>query len=149
MKNMPDPYDAKESIWLPFIKKDLGCDENTILIGHSSGAEATMRLLETEKVVGAVLVSPCVTDLGDEGERASGYYNRPWQWEKIRSNAEFIMQFSSPSDHLVPIAEGREVAKNLQPIFHELPNRGHFLDDEFPELVDELIKELKQRGYLV
>jgi len=43
MENMPDPYDAKESIWLPFIKKDLGCDKNTILIGHSSGAEAIMR----------------------------------------------------------------------------------------------------------
>lgn len=44
--------------------------------GHSSGAEAAMRFAETHHVKGLVLVSACVTDLGDENERLSGYYNR-------------------------------------------------------------------------
>jgi uncharacterized protein len=43
---MPDPMRARKDIWLPFIKNDLKSDENTILIGHSSGAEAAMRLGE-------------------------------------------------------------------------------------------------------
>jgi len=34
---------ARESIWLPFMEKELQCDENTIIVGHSSGAEAAMR----------------------------------------------------------------------------------------------------------
>ena len=72
--DMPDPYVARESIWLPFIKNKLGCDENTVLIGHSSGAEAVMRYAETNKIKGLVLVSACWTDLGDANERASGKF---------------------------------------------------------------------------
>ena len=50
----------------------VGCtqDANTVLVGHSSGAVAAMRLLEKTPLLGAVLVSACHTDLGDAGERA-------------------------------------------------------------------------------
>lgn len=34
---------ARESIWLPFMEKELRCDEETLIIGHSSGAAAAMR----------------------------------------------------------------------------------------------------------
>ena len=61
---MPDPNDAKESIWIPFIIETLNCDASTIIFGHSSGAEAAMRLLENHKVKGCILVSACHTDLG-------------------------------------------------------------------------------------
>ena len=39
------------SIWLPFMKDELGVDENTIIIGHSSGACAAVRFAETHKVL--------------------------------------------------------------------------------------------------
>ena len=42
-KDMPDPYVARESIWIPFVEKQLKPYEEEgaklILIGHSSGAE--------------------------------------------------------------------------------------------------------------
>ena len=41
---------AKESIWLPFIKSELGGNEESIIVGHSSGAEAAMRYAENNKV---------------------------------------------------------------------------------------------------
>jgi len=63
-QNMPDPVYAREHIWHKFIRESLRCDEHTIIIGHSSGAEAAMRLLETDKLRGVVLVSACHTDLG-------------------------------------------------------------------------------------
>lgn len=78
LEDMPDPYAARESKWLPFIRDTLKFDETTILIGHSSGCEAIMRLLEKDKVRGIILVAACHTDLGDENETASEYYNRPW-----------------------------------------------------------------------
>ena len=62
---MPDPIKARESIWIPYILDELKADENTVLIGHSSGAEAIMRLAEKHKVFGLVLVSACYTDLGE------------------------------------------------------------------------------------
>ncbi len=43
LTDMPDPYEAKEKIWVPFLLGHCKADEHTIMIGHSSGAEATMR----------------------------------------------------------------------------------------------------------
>ena len=59
LKNMPDPNKAREKIWLPFMEEKLAVDENTIVVGHSSGAEAGMRFAETRKLRGLVLVSAC------------------------------------------------------------------------------------------
>uniref|UniRef100_A0A8B9WRP3 RB binding protein 9, serine hydrolase n=1 Tax=Bos mutus grunniens TaxID=30521 RepID=A0A8B9WRP3_BOSMU len=70
-KNMPDPITARESIWLPFMEMELHCDEETIIIGHSSGAIAAMRYAETHRVYAIVLVAAYTSDLGDANERAS------------------------------------------------------------------------------
>jgi len=66
------------------MEQQLNCDSNTVIIGHSSGAQAALRYAENHSVHGLVLVSACVTDLGDANEKASGYYNRPWQWEQVK-----------------------------------------------------------------
>ena len=42
-------------IWLPDLE-ELGADERTILIGHSSGAVAAMRYAESHRVLGSILV---------------------------------------------------------------------------------------------
>ena len=116
-------------------------DENTIVIGHSSGAQAAMRLLEAHKVKGCVLVSACVTDGGMESERISGYYSRPWEWAKIRSNAEFILQYHSSDDPFIPRSEADEVATQLQAAqvcdgpaakvtYTCFDDRSHFFDSE-------------------
>ena len=78
LEDMPDPHAARESYWVPFIRNTLKIDEKTILIGHSSGCEAIMRLIETDKDIVVILAAACHTDLGDANERASEYYNRPW-----------------------------------------------------------------------
>jgi len=70
---MPDPNAARRNIWVPHIQDKFGLDENTIIIGHSSGAECAMRLAEVNKLYGIVIVAGCHTDLGDAGERASGW----------------------------------------------------------------------------
>lgn len=43
LRDMPDPMMARESIWVPFLLEECGCDENTIIIGHSSGAGNSFR----------------------------------------------------------------------------------------------------------
>jgi serine hydrolase len=69
----PDNIKARATFWLPHLE-ELGADEHTILIGHSSGAVAAMRYAETHRLLGSVLVGVCHTDLGDSFEAASGYY---------------------------------------------------------------------------
>jgi len=93
----PDSVLARRSFWLPFLK-ELGTNERTIIIGHSSGAIAAMRYAEKDKILGSVLVGAYYTDLDDESEKKSGYFDDHWDWEL------------KPSDNAHP--EARWVAKN-------------------------------------
>jgi predicted alpha/beta hydrolase family esterase len=140
-KTFPDNQLARGEYWLPYIK-ELGADENTILIGHSSGAVAAMRFAEQHKIFGTVLVSASYTDLGEENEKVSGYFDMPWSWEKIRQNQKFIIQFASTDDPYIPISEARHIHDQLQTEYHEFSDKGHFGWDkgikEFPELVAAL-----------
>ena len=64
LRNMPDPVTARRTIWLPFMETELGVDEDTVIIGHSSGACAAVRYAEEHRVAGLVLVSAYTSDLG-------------------------------------------------------------------------------------
>ncbi|XP_078000466.1 serine hydrolase RBBP9-like isoform X2 [Glandiceps talaboti] len=142
LQNMPDPVIAREKFWIPFMHDELKCDEDTVIIGHSSGAEAAKRYAEKYKVLGIVLVSSCITDLGIETERESGYYNRPWEWQKIKENTKWIVQFGSSDDPFLPWKEQQEVANNLSSEFHKYEDRGHFGEPVFPELITVVKKHL-------
>lgn len=142
----PDNDLARESYWVPFLKNQLHADEHTILVGHSSGAIAAMRLAETNKILGSVLVGAYHTDLGMPKEIESGYFNRPWNWESIKNNQKWIIQFASINDPWIPIEEARFVSKKLNTEYYEFLDKGHFGGDynklEFPELLEALKKKI-------
>jgi predicted alpha/beta hydrolase family esterase len=132
-QTFPDNVKARATIWLPHLES-LGAGDDTILIGHSSGAVAAMRYAETHRLLGSILVGVCHTDLGDSGEAASGYYRAPWQWDRIRDNQQWIAIYHSVDDPHIPAAEPRFVAARLQCQYFEFEDRGHFLErDALPE----------------
>jgi serine hydrolase len=142
-RTFPDNVRAGASIWLPFLDQ-LGADQHTILIGHSSGAVAAMRYAESHPVWGSILVGVCHTDLGDAGEAASGYYAAPWQWARIRDHQRWIAIYQSTDDPLIPVAEARHVAAQLKCSYFELADRGHFIDQrDFPEVLAFLKRRLE------
>lgn len=141
-ETFPDNVRARSEYWLPHLAS-LGTDEDTILVGHSSGAVAAMRYAETHPLLGSVLVGVCHTDLGDPGEIASGYYRQSWQWDRIRANQQWIAVFSSTDDPHIPITEPRFVAAQLRASCFEFTDRGHFVDDdEVPEILGYLRRKL-------
>lgn len=138
----PDSVLARSQYWLPFLEK-LGADENTILIGHSSGAIAAMRYAENHRILGSVLVSTYFSDLGAESEKISGYFDELWNWATIKANQKWIIQFASTDDRSVPIAEQRFVRDQLGSTYVEFTDRGHFgRIKEFPELVEAIRAKL-------
>ncbi len=142
-QTFPDNVGARARFWLPFLE-ELGADENTILIGHSSGAVAAMRYAETHRLLGSILVGVCYTDQGDSGEAASGYYSAPWLWQRIRENQKWIAIYSSTDDPHIPISEPRFVATQLKCSHFEFEDRGHFVDSrEFPEVVQFVKRKVK------
>ena len=145
-REFPDSMIARKSYWIPFLLNELGADENTILIGHSSGAVAAMTLAQTHKILGSVLIGACHTHLNIENEKRSGYFDTPWNWEAIKKNQSWILQFASTDDPWIPIAEPRFIHEKLGTEYYEFTDQGHFGGDyhksSFPELVAAVKKKI-------
>jgi predicted alpha/beta hydrolase family esterase len=143
-ETMPDSVIARAEYWLPFLQDHVGVGENDVLVGWSSGAVATMRYAETHKIKGSVLIGAYHTDLGDELERQSGYFDTPWNWDAINANQEWIAQFASTNDPVIPIEESRFVHEKLGTEYHESSDKFHFgwpvPMEKFPELLEVLLK---------
>jgi len=145
-KQFPDADLARASYWLPFLKNELKADEHSILIGHSSGAAAALRFAQENKILGTVLVGAHYTHLGMKKEKLSRYFDSPWDWNTIKNNQQWIVQFASTDDPWIPITEARFIQKQLGSKYYEFNNRGHFGSDcyqqTFPELVNVLTNKL-------
>lgn len=144
----PDPELAREKYWIPFLKDTIGVNDKSVLIGHSSGAIAAMRLAEETPMLGSVLVGAYHTDLGMESEKLSGYFDRPFDFEKIKQNQKWISIFASQDDPWIPIEEARFLHAKLNCEYHEYKTQGHFGGDylklEFPELVACVLNNLQR-----
>lgn len=144
-RDFPDSELARESFWIPFLENELKADENSILIGHSSGAIAALRYAETHKIFGSILVGAYHSDLGMESERLSGYFDRPWHWDKIQTNQRFIAIFASTDDPWIPIEEPRYLRDRLNPDYYEFTDQGHFGGDYFKPTFPEVVALLKTK----
>lgn len=140
-RGWPDKIFAREHYWMSYLKETVRADAATILIGFSTGAVAAMRYAEQSKIHGSILVAPYYKDLGSPLERLSGYFDRPWHWESIRSNQEWIVQYSSTDDPYIPLEESRQLQTYLRSDYHEGPHK-HFLQNHFPRLAETLTAKL-------
>ena len=144
----PDPYKCRESIWVPFIRTKIDTPAETILVGHSTGAACAMRLLEYYGKKGSTPIKACIlvaaahTDLGDDDERESEYFNRPWDWESMQHGCMTpIILFHGTDDPLIPVSEARYIAEQLTTKYcdyRERKGRSHFFRpwDELLEAID-------------
>jgi uncharacterized protein len=146
----PDPYKCRESIWIPFVQSKIEDPTNTIIVGHSTGAACAMRLLEQQSMLNSplkacILVAAAYTDLGDDEERESEYFNHPWSWIQMSQGCmSRIVLFHGTDDHLIPVEEARHIAQQLGPSnvdYRERDGRSHFYRpwNELIEVVDEIL----------
>ncbi|MFZ1258787.1 MAG: alpha/beta hydrolase [Candidatus Saccharimonas sp.] len=144
---MPDNTEAKAAVWLPYMKRELAIDEQTIVIGHSSGAVAAMRYAEQNKIKGSILIGACYTDLGEESEKVSGYYDDEWNWRAIKNNQDFVVVIASSDDPWIAIDEPRHIYQSIGAEYHEYVDKGHFTEEhiggkEFPELFNIIMSRV-------
>jgi len=136
-ETFPDSVIARSEYWLPFLKNHIKAGENDVLVGWSSGAVAAMRYAEQNKIKGSVLISPCYTDLNDDMEKQSGYYDKPWNWDAIKNNQEKIALFYGDNDPYIPQTEFKYITDKLNPEVFEVHDAGHFIKyKEFPLLLE-------------
>lgn len=89
-------------------------------------------------------MAACVTDLGEESEAISGYYNRPWKWDQMKQNCGFVSQFQDRDDPFIPWeTEGRVVHEGLGTELMLTSRGDHFMTRDFPELLLHLQEKIK------
>lgn len=123
-------------------------NENSILVGHSSGAVAILGILQelSENIVieKAILVAGFLDDLG--WESLQELFLNPFQWDVIKKRAKKFIFIHSDNDPYVSIEHGKKLHKLLGGELVVLSNQKHFsLEDgprfrEFPELLEKILE---------
>ncbi|MFA5841465.1 MAG: alpha/beta hydrolase [Candidatus Paceibacterota bacterium] len=138
---MPEPLNPRIETWVPFLAKQVGVpDQNTILLGHSIGAQTVLRYLESfggnAKVGGVVLLAGWV-HLTDEAYEDKEDLNiaLPWlekaiNWDKVRPCAGKFVGIFSDNDELVPLTDSEIFREKLGAQIIIEHNKGHFSGED-------------------
>ncbi len=122
-------------------------DENTILIGHSSGGAFLVRWLSEakKKIKKLILVSP-----GKAGKQRRDYLSNLYGDKAIKNIGQYVNEgiflFTSNDDIPQHIQGAEEYKTELPARVVELKNHGHFTlgdmgTEEFPELLNAILND--------
>ncbi|MFH1822141.1 MAG: alpha/beta hydrolase [Patescibacteria group bacterium] len=135
--SMPEPEKPKIKEWVAYISQIIEKpDKNTYLFGHSIGAQAILRYLESlnkdVKIGGAVFLAGWVhlTDEAYETKEdekiAEPWLNTPLNWDKIRSHTNNFIAIFSDNDKLVPLSDKKIFKDKLGAKIIIENKKGHF-----------------------
>lgn len=126
--------------------KDFVFDEDTIIIGHSSGAVEILSLLQhlpAESVIkAAVLVSAFKDDL--DWDALKGLFIESFNFEAIKKHCREFTFVHSDNDPYCPLEHAEYLAKQTNGKLIIFEGQGHFNTElgpqykQFPELLDIL-----------
>jgi len=98
-----------------------------VLVGHSLGCPAILRLLETfgenERARAVILVAGFAKDLGIGEIR--NFVARDFNWKKIKEKADRFIVINSDNDPFIGLSEGERMAKLLGAEFIVEHGAGH------------------------
>lgn len=135
--SMPDPLRPQIEAWVQCLKEQVGVpDENTILFGHSIGAQAILRYLESlpedAKIGGAVFLAGWVNltneayEIEEDAEIARSWIEIPLNWDKIQSHTDKFIGIFSDDDPLVSILDAKIFERELGAKIIIEHNKEHF-----------------------
>lgn len=125
---------------------------DNLIIGHSSGSVAILGLLQAlpdgVKAGTAVLVGSFTERLADDPKwhKTKGLFEKPFDFEKIKSKAKKFIFVHSDNDPYCPIEQAQFLHKQVGGEFIVVPGGQHFsshIDPKykrFPQLI-EIIKQ--------
>ena len=152
---MPEPLNPRIDAWVPFLAAQIGIsDENTILFGHSIGAQTILRYLESldenKKIGGAVFLGGWIhlADIANETEEdrkiAQPWLEIPLDWNKIKSRSNNFVAIFSDDDKLVPIADSEIFKEKLGAKIIIEHKKGHFRGSdgikELPSAIEAVLE---------
>ena len=142
MPAMPSKYNAKYREWKIWFKKVAEyAEEGVVLIGHSLGGLFLAKYLSEndflKKIKATFLIAAPYNTEGSGHSLAD--FEIPQDLSKLESQGGKIFIYHSEDDFVVPFSALDKYAKALpsakKVIFKD---RGHFLQESFPELVEDI-----------
>ena len=150
LPQLPNSDKPNTEIYNKFLlsNSDFEFNEETIIIGHSSGAVEALSLLQhlpdSAKVKAVFLVSAFRDDLG--WGSLAGLFIEPFDFEKIRTKADKFIFIHSDNDPYVPLKHAQYLAEQVGGKLIVESGQGHFnteLSEEykaFPKLLEFIEK---------
>lgn len=148
---MPDTKNPKLSAWMPKLKEAAGApDGDLYLVGHSIGAAAIMRYLETltagERIGGVVFVAGFTDNLGYKEVKT--FFETPLDFEKIKSKARHFADIYSDNDPYVSVKYAKILSEKLGAELIFKPGLKHFSGPQvyeesctsLPEVAQSILK---------
>lgn len=139
---MPNKYNAKYKEWKIWFEKVLPYIEgNAVLVGHSLGGIFLSKYLSentfSKKILAVYLVAAPYDDKDSEYSLADFVLGD--SLKKFEEQCERIFIYHSEDDPIVPFVDLGKYSKSLPnatPVVFK--NRNHFMQEEFPELIDSI-----------
>lgn len=136
---LPDSSAPTEEGWVSTALAAAEYDENTVLVGHSLGSVAALKVLEKldRPIARLVTVGGFVSkNFKDNPRPFEKTFNWKFDGEKIRSNVKSITILHDPLDFAVSDAQAQELSELLKtPITIGTANKSHFTGDTEPDVV--------------
>jgi predicted alpha/beta hydrolase family esterase len=145
LPKFPTPKGQSLQAWLEIID-DYKIHKDDILVGHSIGSAFVLRLLEKYKVKAAFLVAGFLGRLNSEevDEINHSFFEKPFNWQKIKNNCKNIFIINSDNDPYVPLDKAEQIAEKLNVAAIIVKGAGHFNKAAGYLRFDMLLKELKK-----
>lgn len=110
---------AKAELWMKTLEQ-LPIESYDLIMGHSSGVQAAMRLAEKRKIKALLIIGGHFSDLEYPEELSYGWFDKKWDWKTIQKNTNNeIYQLSSKNDPFIPFEHSCKL--------HQLLNSVHFI----------------------
>jgi predicted alpha/beta hydrolase family esterase len=118
-------------------------DDGVILVGHSLGGTFLAKYLSSEhcpkKVKAAFLIAPCYDETGEGNREYLGGFLPPKDKRLFTEQVKEIFIYHSEDDDVVPFSSLADYQRDLpDATYRVFTDRGHFLQEEFPELIEDI-----------
>lgn len=143
---MPNKYNADYEEWKIWFERYIAeFHDDVILIGHSLGGIFLAKYLSENILqirIKALLLVAAVISYQDRRERGvTSFTFDISELPKVTAQVEVVHIFHSKDDSVVPYEHAVQYHEGLMGSeLHTFEDKGHFLGEEFPELVEEIKK---------
>lgn len=145
LPQLPNATQPSLKEWANFIHEDatFALDEDTLIVGHSSGAILALILAQQNQTqIGKVVAVSVFHDNSLNWEPNNRLFDVEFDWQKIQQNTQKLLFVHSDNDPYVPLDQAKFVAEKCNAEIKLIPGQGHFNLEQsseyrqFPKLLE-------------